>query len=342
MGKYYSEEIVKNTVERKEYLETLNAFLQKAKGEEDKKREAFITPALFKENPDFYRQKYLEMLGFPLTEKQEIPVCIEKKFVATDLNVNIYRMRFEFSFGVKFYGMYFEQTENAKTAPFVLGLHGGEGTPESVSSIHGDSYNYNHLVRRITDRGANVFAPQTLLWSVESYGEEYNRVRIDGKLRQLGGSITAMELYLMRGCVDWFFKNEGVNEDKFGVAGLSYGGMYTLHYTALDERVKSAYSCSFVHDSFHTSWADWSYKNAQRTFTNAEVAGIIAPRALAVAMGDKDELFSSQETVEACEEARKYYKELGAEDKLLCRVFDGNHETDKSDEEIEFLLSNLL
>ncbi|MBQ3221433.1 MAG: hypothetical protein IJB34_05685 [Clostridia bacterium] len=342
MSKYYSEEIVKNTPERKEYLDTLCAFLDREKEVAKEKRGAFISPAQYKENPEFYREKYKEMLGFPLTEKQQTPVCIEKKFVARDLNVNIYRMRFEFPFGVKTYGMYFEQTENAKNAPFVLGLHGGGGTPELVSSLHMDSANYNHLVRRITDRGANVFAPQTLLWNEEIYGQGFNRGHIDGKLRQLGGSITALELYLMRGCVNWFFENEGLCEDKFGVAGLSYGGMYTLHYTALDTRVKAAYSCSFVHDGFTTSWEDWSYKNAQNSFTNTEVVALVAPRALAVAMGDKDELFDSNETFAVCEEARKYYKEYGAEDKLLCRVFDGNHETDRSDEEIDFLLANLL
>ena len=342
MEKYYSEDVAKDRLERREYLQSLYDFARLSKEKAAEKRAAFMCPARDCEDPEAYRAKYVEMLGYPLTEEQETPVCTAKNLVATDKNVNIYRMQFLFPCGIKTYGLFFEQTENAKDAPFVLGLHGGWGTPELVSSMYMDSGNYNHLVRRITDRGANVFAMQLCLWNVETFGgDNYNRQEMDARMRQLGGSFTALELFLLRGCANWFFANEGMNEARFGVAGLSYGGMYALHYAALDNRIKACYSCSFMHDVFTTGWVDWSYKNAQNTFTNTEVMALVAPRALAVAMGNKDELFKWEETAALCDEAKKYYQTFGAEDKLICRIFDGVHETDRSDEEIDFLLAYL-
>lgn len=337
---YYCEEIEKDTQYRAEYVASIESFLQKKKDEVNEIRQSFITPKRYVENPENYRKKLMEMLGFPLTEKREMPVA-EKIFVVKDKNVNIYRMQFTFYGGIKFYGIYFEQCENPKNVPFVIGFHGGDGTPEVISSIHLDSANYNHLVRRATDKGANIFVPQLLLWDKALYGNTYNRQHIDGKLRQLGGSITAMELYLVQSCLDYFIEQECIDKNNIGCMGLSYGGMYAVHLAAIDTRIKVCYSCSWINDSFIHSWSDWSYYNAQKTFTSTEVMALVAPRALVVAMGDKDELFAYPSTVAECEKAKLYYKEFNAENKFKCIIFDGNHETNKGDIELNFLFEQL-
>ena len=340
MKKYYSEAMDKDTSYRAEFLSGIECFLQRAKEEATKKREAFITPQLYKNNPEAYREKFLNMLGFPLMEKREMPT-VEKTFVTQDLNVDIYRLTFSFANGLRYYGLYFKQTENAKAAPFVFGFHGGAGTPELVSSLHLNSTNYNHLVRRLTDMGANVFAPQLLLWKTDDYGNAYDRLETDGRLRQLGGCVTALEIYLMQCALDYFLANERVNGDKVGVCGMSYGGMYALHLAAIDTRIKACYSCSWVCDGFEYSWPDWSYKNAQNTFAVAETIGLVAPRALLIGMGDKDDLFDSDLTKKECEKARGFFKAFDKENSLQCVIFDGTHEFEKTDKGIDFLLENL-
>ena len=341
MDKYYTEQIEKDTSYRKEYEEGMAEFLQREHENATKQRHAVYTPEKFKADQEKYRAQFMEMLGFPLNKERETPTLIEKVFVVQDGNVNIYRMQYLFLGCIKVYALYFEQLNADMGTPFVVGLHGGEGTPELVSSIHMNSANYNHLVRRITDKGANVLVPQLLLWSKANYGGAYNRVDTDGKLRQLGGSITAMELYFLRGLIDYFVENEKINQDKIGVCGMSYGGMYALHLAAIDTRIKACYSCSWVCDGFLNSWADWSYKNAQNTFAVAETAGLIAPRALVVAMGDKDELFDSKLTEKECVRIKEFYKVFGAEKSFLLEIFDGTHEFDKSDTELDFFFSNL-
>ena len=153
--------------------------------------------------------------------------------------------------------------------------------------------------------------------------------------------MTALELYFLRGLIDYFVENESINEEKIGVCGLSYGGMYALHLAALDTRIKACYSCSWVCDGFVYSWADWSYKNAQNSFATAETAGLIAPRALVVAMGDKDELFDSRLTEKESIRIREFYKAFSAEENFIVEIFDGTHELDKGDKEFTFFFDKL-
>jgi len=341
MKKYYAEEIVKDTQYRQEYLDGLNAFLNREKENADNRRSGYIDPKKFRENPEFYREELKKQLGFPLTRPVETPVLAEKIFVTQDGNVNIYRMQLIFFGSMKFYGLYFEQTEQKKGSPFILSLHGGGGTPELCSSIHMDSANYNHQTRRLTDRGANVFAPQLLLWSEDNYGNPHIRTEIDGKLRQLGGSITAFEVWCMQGCINWFIENEKINAEKIGVAGLSYGGMYSLFLTAVETRIKACFSCSWFNDEFVMSWPDWSYRSSADTITSVEVAALVCPRALVLAMGNKDEIFDSSVSEENSCRAEAYYKEWHAEEKYKFYVFEGPHELDKGDAGIDFLFANL-
>ncbi|MBQ7642347.1 MAG: hypothetical protein IJS67_00445, partial [Clostridia bacterium] len=340
MGKYYFEEIEKTSSARKNYAKSVEDFLFEKKRTADEARNLFVSPEKYKRDPEKYRKSLIFQLGFPLYEPFGAAELIEKKFVATDKNVNIYRMRFLCLGKIEFYGIYFEQTEKPENSPFVVCFHGGEGTPEVVSSIYLNSANYNHLARRLTDRKANVFAPQLLLWSKEFYGEKYDRLSVDGKLRRLKGSVTALELTLCKCCIDYFIAEEKINAERIGAAGMSYGGMYALHLAATDERIKACYSCSWVNDDFVNSWADWSYYGAEYNFTVVETAGIVAPRPLVVAMGDKDELFDGKATVKACEKIREYYAAFSADDNFKYCIFDGGHEVDKSDAEINFLLKN--
>lgn len=339
-NKYYSEDFVVDSDYRIDYANSIIGFLQQKKERAEKRRKEFINPETYKKNSNEYRKKFVEMLGFPLVEGFGIPKLVKKEFVVKDKNVNIFRLQFLFDCGIKFYGILFEQ-ENKANVPFVFCLHGGKGTPELIGSINLDSANYNHLVRRITDRGASVFAPQLLLWDKSNYGVEYDRILTDGKFRQFGGSITAFELALMSGCVEYFVQIEKINKDTLGVAGMSYGGMYALLLTAINEQIQVCYSSSWVNDGFVTSWADWSYLNAQNTFAVAEIAGLVAPRPLVVGMGDNDQLFDYKLTITECEKIKQFYEVFGRQDNFKCVIFNGVHEVDKQDDEICFFYDKL-
>lgn len=341
MEKYYSEEIEKDTRYRKEYEDSLLAFIEEERNAAAKRRFLYANPENYKAHQELYRLDFIRMLGFPLNQEREVPTLKEEILVAKDGNVNIYRMQFCFWDKVQVYAMYFEQQETNEDTPFVVGLHGGDGTPELVSSIHMNSANYNHMVRRMTNMGANVLVPQLLLWNKVNYGGSYDRRLIDGKMRQLGGSMTALEIYFLRGLIDYFVINQKVDSEKLGVCGMSYGGMYAVHLAAVDTRIKACYSCSWICDGFIYSWPDWSYKDAQNTFSVAETAGLIAPRTLVVAMGDQDELFDCNLTKMECEKIQSFYNAFEAKEKFSFEIFHGVHEFNQSNDGLERFLHQL-
>ena len=327
-NQYYHEEIVKFSHWREEYQETLYSFLENEKICRKTEREKYITPSRYKAEPEKYRNDFIDILGFPLNSERKAPTLCKKELVHEDGNVNIYRMQLLFFGKIKFYGIFFEQKTDKEEAPFVIALHGGGGSAEVVGGMLPIPGSYNYLGRRITDRGANVFCPQLLLWGNESYGATFDRNMVDGKLRQLGGSITAIELYMLRGSIDYFLENEKMNAEKIGAAGLSYGGMYTLFLSAIDTRIKSAYSSSWVNDCFIHSRPDWSYKEMQNKFTVTEIGALVAPRTLVVAMGTEDELFDYKITKAVCEDIRAYYSALGASESLKTVIYPLNHVRD--------------
>lgn len=339
--KYYAEEVKKESPFRQAYLDDVLSFLEKGRASAEKDRDEFISPEKFVGNEDFYRKEFVKMLGFPLTEDKVVPTLIKKEFVAKDKNVNIFRLQFSCYEGIRFYAMYFEQIIAKETAPFIIGIHGGSGTPETISSVYFNSGNYNHMIRRATDRGANVLVPQLLLWGADQFGSSYNREHIDGKLRQLGGSITALEIKLLSSLIDYFLENENINKKKLAVMGMSYGGMYAYHLSAFDKRVKACYSSSWVSDVFVNSWADWSYFNAQKLFTAVEVGALISPRPLVVAMGDVDELFNGEETKRTGKMLKEYYKLYGKEENLFVDVYKGRHEVSLADDDFDFFFKHL-
>lgn len=339
--KYYAEEIEKDTRYRQDYVDGANRFLYEQYSKAAESRDQFIPPEQYQANSTFYREALKQLLGYPLNLPVETPELTEKTFVTQDGDVKIYRMQFTFFGYLKFYGMYFEQVNTTPNTPFVLSLHGGGGTPEMVSSIHQDSANYVHQTRRMTARGANVFAPQLLLWNVEMYGNPHERVHLDGKMRQMDGSMTALEVYLLMGCISYFIETGEAPADRIGVLGLSYGGMYAIHLAAIDTRIKACYACSWFNRTFDHSWGDWSYRNAAKTFTSVETAAMIAPRALFIAMGDKDNLFDAKVTEEEYQRLVPYYQVFGAEEQCKLRVFPGLHEQDHEDYGFDFLIEHL-
>ncbi len=339
MGKYYSEEFSAVSKERDEYEKSITDFIFRCEKGKEKQRREFMSPEDYALSPEHFRNEFIKMLGFPLNLPIEKPKLINKTFVAKDGDINIYRMQFEVLDGIKYYGIFFEQPKS--DAPFLIGFHGKEGTPEVCSSIYKDSSNYNHMIRRATDRGASVFVGQNLLWNKNEYKEDYDREWVDSRLRRLGGSVVALELYITSCLLSFFAENHGINMNKVGAFGLSYGGMYTVLFSAIDKRVRACCSCSWFADTDGHTFPDWCHKNAEFTFGNAQIAGLVAPRPMALAMGNSDQIFNGQGTLLEGEMVKEYYKAFNKQDNLICYLFDGVHEFDTTDKGLNFLFEAL-
>ena len=347
----YREDPSVGTPYRKEYRASVEKYLQGLRSAAEEKRRRFITPQSLARNREGYRKKYFEMLGAPLTEAEALrgtPVeCLENTPVtvmASDGeggNIAVSRVRLAVFGDFTMYGLLFLPERVGAGTPFVISQHGGAGTPELCSDFYGDT-NYNHQTRRVLDRGAVVFAPQLLLWSVPAYGEPYDRAAVDAELKQLGSSITALEVFGLMRCIDYFLTQPYCNPDRIGMIGLSYGGFYTMMTAAADVRIRSAYaSCSFEETVGMAAFSDWKWRNSGCMFDEAEIAALIAPRAVCFDAGDRDELFGSGMSRKEYAAAKPFFEAQGVGDRIMLKCFDGGHELDPADDCMDFFFRYL-
>lgn len=329
-GKQYREKLVQD----------FHRFVEEQQTRADTARFARQTPKSFAENREKHRAEFVRMLGFPLTEnlphgkRVEIVDCFEDETYIWQ------RMRIEVFPNFYAYGI-LTKHKDGKKRPFVMAMHGGEGTPELVNGFVNNASNYNHMVRRIVSGGVNVFAMQTFLWRVELFGVPFNRKDMDGTMRGLGGSVTALEISMVQRCLDYFEKQAFVDKGRMGIVGLSYGGMFSMVAGAVDTRLKCVYSCSWFNDRSKYPWSDWVYPSMFSLFKDAEIGGLIAPRPLFVAIGKQDVLFDYRFALEEAERLKAFYDETGDSENYQFHIFEGNHEFDKNDDGLAFFFQCL-
>lgn len=284
-----------------------------------------------------YRSQYRAMLGWPLTEERK-PILRVIENVITEYETRVLsRLQFEMFEGFLFYGVLMRH-KTEKSLPLVIAQHGAGGTPEMCSSFF-DSENYNDMSVRIFQKGVHVFVPQTSNWGAPRFGKDTNRRELDNILKQLGSSIAALEIDCIQKCIDYFETKEYCN-GSFGMAGLSYGGFYTLYTAAAEPRIKAALACSHFNDRTRYHMSDKVWFNAANTFLDAQVAALVCPRFLRIEVGDNDELFAADTAVQEYERLKEYYQE--AEDHLEFHVFQGVHEFCPEDTGIEWLISKMI
>ncbi|MBR4960844.1 MAG: hypothetical protein IKY52_08110 [Clostridia bacterium] len=292
-------------------------------------------------NGEFHRQKFCAMLGWPLTETGErtLPAVTSEK-LGEEGEYEISRMQIEVLPGFRLTGIFLRYMPE-DDRPLVISQHGGLGTPELINGFYdGNTGNYNNMTDRLLPHRVHVFCPQLLLWNMENYGEPYDRKAVDARLKRVGSSITAVEVYAIMRSLDWFA--ERFPNSPFGMIGLSYGGFYTLFTTAADTRIRSAVSCSFFSQRKDYPWTDWTWTDAAALYDDAEIACLAYPRRLCVQMGDHDNLFAIEHTRQEAARVQDYIREAGVDgDWFDCVVFDGTHELCRDDRYIDRMIADL-
>ena len=332
----YSENIDSTVKDRQEYIDGIEKIISERCKDAAKKRLEY-TKDIF-DDPDKYREELKEFLGWPLNQKRPdaLPET-SSEFLYEEDGYKVYRMKFEIIDGLKLTGLFFKvQTEEKR--PFLIVQHGGGGTPERMSGIYGDTRNYNDLTQRVLKHKVHVFAPQVLLWKKDEYGVEYDRKEVDAKLKRVGSSISALEIYAFERVIDYFEKQDYT--DKIGMVGLSYGGFFTLYLSALDTRIKSAVSCSYFSTRDAYPWADWTWRDYAYKFDDAEIACMIYPRHFAIEVGRNDALFNINKSIESEKRLKKLCEKVGT-DWYDYYIFEGVHEFCPDDTHINNMINDL-
>lgn len=330
---------------RKEYLDSIEKFIENKYTESLKSRNSFMEDIT--ENQELYRKQFLKMIGEPVSPYPDNIPKAKSQYIGKDDMCDIYYLQIEVMPEFWFYGIYMVPF-NIEKAPLVIAQHGGGSTPEICSEFFGES-NYGYFTKRALESGMAVFAPQLLLWKFDiETGEKkleidlpFNRTSIDDKLRHLGMSITGLEVFCIRRAIDYLSSLDYIDEKRIGMMGLSYGGYFSLHTAAVDKRIKSIYAAGFFNDRSKICFPDWSYDNAAKKFFDAEVAALCAPRRLQIDVGIDDPVFDYKCSIKESERAEKYYSSFNATNNFRFNLWRGGHRFDESEIGFEFFFDGI-
>jgi len=349
----YKEEAKFAAPYRQRIVEETAAYIENMRRRCDSLRSDYFIPNLtspeaYRESVKKYRADFINMLGRPLTEMtDEIPEKAVREPLFEEEDFTCERLWVEVAPGLTSYGLLFIPKAEGKR-PYVTALHGGGGTPEIVSSLYPDigSANYKDLVLRIMKRTkAIMYAPQLMLWN-DAYNtddcQKADHIGTNDRFRQVGGTLASFEIFKIYKTVSWICENLPVDTDKMGIAGLSYGGFYTLMNAACDTRYKAALSSCWFADRYKYTWGDWTFEGQADKFLDPELASLICPRYLCIEVGAKDNLFPGEASAPVAKPVEERYAALGIADKFRFNVHAGDHEFNRADDNLDWFVNKLL
>lgn len=332
----YNEEYAKSRIYKEKYVVDIENLIVKRQKDAESIRKEYVKDIFA--DQEKYRGDFKAMLGWPLVDcKSEGIPNATSELLSEEDGYDIYRMQFEVMEDLHITGLFFKEKSTEKK-PLVIVQHGGLGTPELISGFYGSTSNYNDMLHRVRQKGVHVFAPQLILWA-DKYEVEFDRDKIDARLKSVGSSIAALEIYSIMRILDYFEAKDYVST--LGMVGLSYGGFFTLYTAAIDTRIKSAISCSFFCNRDQKPERDWLWTGSAFKFNDAEVAALVYPRNIHIAMGNEDQLFDYKYSVASFERLKEMCSDVGT-DWVTFDIFDGTHEFFKYDEPIQKLAEDLI
>ena len=222
------------------------------------------------------------------------------------------------------YGLYLVPKNVKLPAPLVIAKHGGGGYPELA--IFKGGGNYKDMIRGAAKEGYVVWAPISLMHPFRDRDTgtpipaEVRR-DMDARFRKLGTSLMGIETMRISRSLDVMIRRPEVDPLRVGMIGLSYGGFFTLYTMALDPRIKAGVASCSIRDREGTKKDP--PEGHPSDMPGADLAALIAPRALQLQNGINDKGFPIDMVRRAAAEAKTHYAPNGA---FEYQEFDGSHE----------------
>jgi dienelactone hydrolase len=154
-------------------------------------------------------------------------------------------------------------------------------------------------------------------------------------LNPLGLSVSGMWAYELTRLCDYVMSLGYIDESHLFCAGLSGGGLQTLYFTALDERIKAAVISGYFY-GVKQAILDMPLNCACNyaaeywlDFDMGDIASMIAPRPVLIETGDADPLNgeSGVDNVKSqVEIARRAYSLCGCAENFVHKVYKGEHQ----------------
>lgn len=173
----------------------------------------------------------------------------------------------------------------------VVALPDADQTPEQLVGLAPGVSPKSQFARHLAENGFRVVVPVLIdradEWSgsdLVAYTNQPHREWIYRQAYQMGRHVIGYEVQKLQAVVDWFRKQPAAKGGPIGIAGYGEGGLIAFYTAAIDPRIDACLA-SGCFDAHERIWEEPLYRNLfgyLREFGDAEVASLIAPRALVV------------------------------------------------------------
>ncbi len=218
--------------------------------------------------------------------------------------------------------------------PLVIAQHGIASTPERVFGLADPDNIYHGYGRALTEAGFAVLAPSNIT-------EAKSRARLQRLCLLLGRTLAGLEVGKIRRLLDFAVTLPQVDPDRIGMWGISLGGFYTISTVPLEKRIKAGIVCAWFNDRFnkmavssplYSSFLDadeehiWVPGWFANGFGDAELLGMVCPRAIQIQQGRADGIGWWPLQHEEFDRAKAYYDKLGLGERIEYADHHGGHE----------------
>lgn len=217
--------------------------------------------------------------------------------------------------------------------PLVIAQHGIGSTPERTFGLKDGGGAYHQYSRELVDAGFAVLAP----FNLRDAGK---RNRIERLARLADTTLPGIELVRIQHLLTEVLKDNRIDTERVGMWGLSLGGLATMFWMPLEERIKVGivaawfnhrrnkmavpdprYSCFLETKEEHAFFQGWLSE-----FSDCDVVSLICPRPLLIQAGKADRIAWWEQIIEEFELSRVHYDRLGLGDRIELDLHDGGHE----------------
>lgn len=267
----------------------------------------FSSRAAYEKSIEPNRRRFRQYLGavderVPFTALAFVSSSSSPAKVAETEAYSIHAVRWPVFEGVFGEGLLLEP----KTPPLarVIAVPDADQTPEMIAGLAPGLAPESQFARRLAENGCQVLVPVLIsrqdTWSgngaLQRFTNQPHREWIYRQAFEMGRHIIGYEVQKILAAADWLARENGFPASGsqpaqakpfpvlIGLVGYAEGGLLALYSAALDTRIEATLVSGYF-DSRQRLWEEPIYRNIfglLREFGDAEIASLVAPRALIV------------------------------------------------------------
>ena len=255
----------------------------------------------YERSVDPNRQRFMEIIGvvdksqplqsfkqvlqerYPAVTMEKISVDNDPLIVAETSRYRVYQVRWPVLNGVNGEGLLLEP--KTKSAGNVVAIPDADQTPEQLAGLVNGIPAASQFARRLAEHGYQVLIPTLVsreLLFPGTLNQQTHREWIYRQAFHMGRHLIGYEVQKILSAVDWFKKQDA--NTRVGVAGYHEGGLLAFYAAAVDKRIDVTLVSGYF-TAREKVWDEPIYRNVWNLLTefgDAEIASLIAPRALVV------------------------------------------------------------